>query len=48
MGTKVDNIRQGRAPLTPPLPGPWQMNGYDEHPFKVILDYGLTRPPSKR
>jgi cyanophycin synthetase len=41
MGTKVDNIRQGlRTFDTSFFQVPGRMNVYDEHPFKVILDYG--------
>ena len=41
MGTKVDNIRQGlRTFDTSFFQVPGRMNAYDEHPFKVILDYG--------
>jgi len=41
MDTKVDNIRQGlRTFDTSFFQVPGRMNVYDEHPFKVILDYG--------
>ena len=41
MGTKLENIRQGlRTFDTSFFQVPGRMNVYDEHPFKVILDYG--------
>ena len=41
MGIKVENIRQGlRTFDTSYFQVPGRMNIFDEHPFKVILDYG--------
>ena len=41
MGCKVDNIRQGlRTFDTTFFQAPGRLNVYDDHPFKVILDYG--------
>jgi len=41
MGIKLENIRQGlRTFDTSFFQVPGRMNVYDEHPFKVILDYG--------
>jgi cyanophycin synthetase len=41
MGVSLDNIRQGlRTFDTTFFQAPGRMNVFDEHPFKVILDYG--------
>jgi cyanophycin synthetase len=41
MGIKIENIRQGlRTFDTSYFQVPGRMNIFDEHPFKVILDYG--------
>ena len=41
MGTKLEDIRHGlRTFDTTFFQAPGRMNIYDEHPFKVILDYG--------
>jgi cyanophycin synthetase len=41
MGLKLENIRHGlRTFDTTFFQAPGRMNIYDEHPFKVILDYG--------
>ena len=41
MGVKIENIRHGlRTFDTSFFQAPGRMNVYDDHPFKVILDYG--------
>src|SRR5438046_8231101 len=41
MGVKPENVRQGlRTFDTSYFQVPGRMNVFDEHPFKVILDYG--------
>ena len=41
LGIKLDAIRQGlRTFSTSFFQAPGRMNVFDEHPFKVILDYG--------
>jgi cyanophycin synthetase len=45
MGVKLEDIRHGlRTFQTSFFQAPGRMNVFDEHPFKVILDYGHNAP----
>ena len=45
MGVKLEDIRHGlRTFQTSFFQAPGRMNVYDEHPFKVIVDYGHNAP----
>jgi cyanophycin synthetase len=45
MGVKLEDIRHGlRTFQTSFFQAPGRMNVYDEHPFKVIVDYGHNPP----
>ena len=49
MGVKLENIRQGlRTFDTTFFQAPGRMNVFDEHPFKVLLDYGHNAARGRR